>query len=119
LDLATGVEQMNGPVTINASVAGSGVASVDGVVTLDPLKHLQRPGLLLLNGAVYMAFASHGDDEPYHGWIIAYNSHDLSQQTAAFNVTPNGAEGGIWQGGRGLAADGAGNIFAISGNGDF
>jgi len=68
---------------------------------------------------VYMAFASHGDEDPYHGWIIGYNSHDLSQQTGVFNVTPNGMEGGIWQGGHGLASDDSGSIYAISGNGDF
>jgi hypothetical protein len=119
LNLATGAEIMNGPATINAAVAGAAPDSSRGVLKFDPLLHLQRPGLLLLNGAVYMAFASHGDDEPYHGWIIAYNSRNLIQQTAALALTPNGSEGGIWQGGRGLAADDAGSVYGITGNGDF
>lgn len=118
LDLVTGAERMNGPVTIEASVRGTGADSVDGTVFFNPLQHLQRPGLLLSNNVVYIAFASHGDQDPYHGWIVGYNAHDLSQQSGAFNVTPNGAEGGIWQSGRGLAADDQGDIYAISGNGD-
>lgn len=116
LDLATGGEKLGGPTLIQASVRGTGVAGVNGVITLDPFKHNNRPGLLLLNGTVYTAFASHEDYDPYHGWVLAYSASTL-QQTAVFNVTPNGTRGGIWQAGVGLTADGSGNIYLMTGNG--
>lgn len=116
LELATGQEKLGGPTLIQASVHGTGDASVNGVVTLDPFKHNNRPALLLLNGTIYMAFASHEDYNPYHGWVLAYSAATL-QQTAVFNVTPNGSEGGIWQAGQGLTADGSGNVYLITGNG--
>jgi hypothetical protein len=119
LSLSDGHETMNGPVEIQASVAGIGDASQNGVIAFDPFQHLQRAGLLLLNGAVYVAFASHHDATPYHGWIVSYDAANLQSQLAVFNTTPNGGSGGIWQSGRGLAVDENGNIFAATGNGDY
>lgn len=116
LNLATGQEELGGPTLIQASVHGTGDASVNGVVTLNSFKHNNRPALLLLNGTLYMAFASHEDYTPYHGWVLAYSAATL-QQTAVFNVTPNGSEGGIWQAGQGLTADGSGSVYLITGNG--
>jgi len=119
LDLSDGHETMNGPVELQATVLGAGDANQNGVIPFDPFQHLQRPGLLLLNGAVYIAFASHYDTAPYHGWILSYNAANLQQQLAVFNTTPNGEAGGIWQSGRGLAADPEGSIYAGTGNGDY
>ena len=118
-DLATGAELMNGPTQIAAAVAATGQGSDEyGVLALDPTQHLQRPGLLLLNGVVYVAFGSHEDQNPFHGWILGYTASDLSQSPTVFNTTAGAGGGSIWQGGRGMAADQSGNIFAISGNGD-
>jgi outer membrane protein assembly factor BamB len=118
-DLATGAERMDGPVEITAAVAGNGQGSDDnGMLAFDPAQHLQRPALLLLNGNVYVAFGSHEDQNPYHGWIMAYSANDLSRQTSVLNTTAGGGGGSIWQGGRGMAADDDGNIFAIAANGD-
>jgi hypothetical protein len=50
--------------------------------------------------------------------VIGYDETTLAQ-VAAFSVTPNGDQGGIWQSGDGLAADTQGNIFFMSGNGTF
>ena len=121
LDLATGAEKFNGPVQIEATVTGSGWAGEENPVNNQLLfqagGHLQRPGLLLLNGTVYVAFGSHGDIGPWHGWLLGYDAATL-QQTAVFNTTADNAGGAsIWQGGRGLAADAAGNIFVATGNG--
>lgn len=121
LDLATGAEKFNGPVLIQATVPGSGWAGletpVNNQLAFDAGQHLQRPGLLLLNGTVYVAFGSHGDIGPWHGWIIGYDASTL-QQTSVFNTTANNAGGAsIWQGGKGLAADAAGNIYVATGNG--
>ena len=44
LDITTGSEKFNGPVTIQGSAAGIGGGSVNGVVTFDPALHFQRPG---------------------------------------------------------------------------
>jgi hypothetical protein len=55
---------------------------------------------------------------PYTSWVIAYNSGNL-QQTAVLNLTPNGTEGAIWMTGDGPAADEAGNVYLLTGNGTF
>lgn len=102
LSLTTGAEQFGGPIVISASVPGTGAGSVGGVVTFDAAQQLQRPGLLLLNGVVYIAWGSFGDIDPFHGWLMGYNASTLAQ-TAVFNTTPNGTRGAIWQGGGGLS----------------
>ncbi|MGD0777517.1 MAG: hypothetical protein ABSC05_32385 [Candidatus Solibacter sp.] len=119
LDLATGAERFNGPVALTASVSGSGSeALADGTIPFDPMLHIQRPGLLLANDSVYAAFGSHGDQDPYHGWMLGYDASDLSRQVGVYMSTPDGNAGAIWQSGRGPAADELGNIYAITGNGD-
>ena len=124
LDIATGQEKFGGPVIIEASVPGTGEGSVNGVLSFDPQKENSRPGLLLskssqdTNSVVYMGTASNEDTQPYHGWILGYDSQTL-QQKYVYNSTPNGGLGGIWQMGGGLAADTDGNIFVLTGNGTF
>jgi hypothetical protein len=118
LDLATGAEKTNSPVTITASVRGSGDGSSGGTITFDPKKHLNRPGLLLAGGKVVIAFGSNCDISPYHGWVMSYDEATLVQ-SAVFVDTPDGSQGGIWQGGVGLATDTAGNVYFVGGNGTF
>jgi hypothetical protein len=118
LDVTTGKERTGSPVVIQASVAGVGNGSSGGNLAFSPLRENQRSALLLLNGVVYIAWASHGDNDPYHGWLIGYNATTL-QQTAIFNSTPNGTRGGIWQSGGGPAADSSNNIYFLTGNGTF
>lgn len=117
LDITTGAEQPNSPVVITAQVPGAGDGSTDGVLAFNPGQHLQRPALLLLNGNVYAAFGSHGDADPFHGWIIGYSAANIQNQVSVFNPTPNGGGGSFWQSGRGLTADDAGNIYAVASNG--
>src|ERR1035438_2794120 len=120
LDLATGAERLNGPVELAASVRGTGSAArADGTILFDPMQHLQRPGLLLLNNAVYVSFGSHGDMSPYHGWMLSYDASDLSRQLGIYMTTPDGNAGSIWQAGRGPVADSQGNIYLITANGDY
>src|SRR5262249_3816558 len=38
---------------------------------------------------------------------------------AVFCVTPDGSDGGIWSSGQGLVADASGNVYVMTGNGDF
>jgi uncharacterized protein (TIGR03437 family) len=119
LDLATGTEQLRGPVQITASVGSTGPGGSGATVTFDPMQHIQRPSLLLANGAVYVAFGSHADQSPFHGWLISYDAGDLTHQLATFVSTPNGDGGSFWQAGRGPAADPSGNVYAIASNGDY
>ncbi len=119
LSLLNGQETMNGPVVISASVPGFAQDAVNGVVTFNPYWHLQRPGLALANGMVYICFGSHGDAGAYHGWVMAYQASNLQQQTAVSSTTPNGNGGGIWQSGHAPMIDASGNIYVVSGNGDF
>jgi len=54
---------------------------------------------------LYIAFGSHRDLDPYHGWVFAYEASSLKQK-GVFCTTPGGGEGGIWQGGEGPVEDG-------------
>ncbi len=118
LDLTSGAEQLAGPTEITGQVTGSGTGSSGGVLVFDPTYHLQRPGLLLMNGVVYLGFGSVGDMGNFHGWIMGYDATTL-QQVSILNMTPNGSDGGIWSAGQGLAGDASGNIYVMTGNGDF
>lgn len=123
LDITTGLEKFNGPRAITGSVAGTGNGSSGGVLNFDPKWQNQRASLLLLNGIVYITYASHGDNGPWHGWLFGYNATTL-QQTGFWCSSPNTFGSGIWMGGTGLAADVPagkpfGRIFTVTGNGLF
>jgi len=118
LDVATGAELFGGPQTIAASFPGTGDNSSNGSVIFDPGQYVARAGLLMLNGVLYTAWTSHCDLGLYTGWIIGLNAGTL-QQASVLNITPNGSRGAIWMAGAGLAADTAGAIYFISGNGTF
>ena len=125
LDVTSGAEKFGGPVVITASVAGSGNGSSGGILTFDPSWENQRPALLLLNGIVWIGFASHGDNGPWHGWVLGYNASTL-KQTGAYCASPNGTGAGIWMSGGGLVADQLdpvnkpyGRMFFPTGNGDY
>ena len=94
----------------------------------DPLQHMQRVALLLVKPAnalpqIVLAFGSHGDYPPYHGWVMSYQANDIGKQLAVWvsntDNTPEGSGGGIWQSGMGLALDEGNNFYLITGNGAF
>jgi hypothetical protein len=76
---------------------------------------LNRPGLLLLGGVVYVGFGSHCDAGGYHGFIFGHDAKTLALKVT-YNTTPSGTEGAIWQGGVGLSSDGT-NLWFSVGNG--
>ena len=120
LDVTSGAEKFGGPVAIQAAVKDNGYfgGHFAGDVVFSQLRELPRAGLLLVNGKVYLSWGSSCDVGPYHGWIMAYDARTL-KQTAVFNTSPDSSESGIWQGDAAIAADAAGNVFAVTGNGKF
>lgn len=121
LDLTTGAERPHSPVIISATCPSSASDSVGGVLTFDPYKHNQRPGLVLANGIVYITWASHCDWTPYHGWVIGYHTSDLTQPPVVYNTSAGsgGTQAGLWMSNQGPPADTNGNIFVSTGNGSF
>jgi hypothetical protein len=131
IDIGSGVEQQGGPVTIadtiydgvnytyvsGPSVAGTGVGSVSGMITLNVVRQGQRAGLTLLGGSVYIAFGSHNDNPPFHGWVLGYSEQGLNLN-GVFLTTPNGFGGGSWMAGGRIATDGV-NLYFNTGNGTF
>ncbi|MDB6065398.1 MAG: hypothetical protein JWR26_1606, partial [Pedosphaera sp.] len=125
LDIATGLERtnFNSPIVISATNypgTGGGGSDTDGSghVLWSGLREHCRPALTLLNGVVFIAYASHGDTQPYHGWLFGYDAHTLAQ-LGVYNTTPNGGLGGFWQGGGGPTVDASGNLYLLTGNGSF
>jgi hypothetical protein len=148
LDVGSGAEKFGGPAVIaetiwdfgqpaqyvsGPKVPGSGESNDGhGQVFFDALRQNQRSGLALVNGVVYVAWASHNDLPPFHGWVAGYDAGTL-KLVGVFNTTPNaksdpGAEkppgrglagGGVWQSGGAPAADEQGALYFATGNGKF
>ena len=85
----------------------------------------QRTALLRANGNIYAGFASFCDNNASttRGWLLGWNATTLAPLTShqlqlldsvgpAVSITLDS----IWQSGGGLAADGSGNIFGVTGN---
>ena len=118
IDISTGAEKPQGSVVIAGSVPGTGDGNSNATLSFDPKMHLNRPGLLLLNGVVYVGFASNCDNAPYHGWLFAYDAL-TSVQRAIYVSTPDGSDGGIWNSGAGISADSSAHLYIATGNGTF
>jgi hypothetical protein len=111
-----GSERPGSPVEITATYQGNGDGSVGGMLTFDPRRQNQRAALVISKGVVLIAFASHCDEGPYHGWILGYDAKTLAQ-ALVYMTTPDGAAGGIWMAGMGPAIDDDGSIYLTTGNG--
>lgn len=118
LDLITGKEKAYSPIHFEATIPGTGQGGNGFEITFNPLRQMNRPALLLDHGRLYVAFGSHGDEQPYHGWVFALDETTL-RVLGLYCDTANGIQGGIWQSGNGPVADDAGNVYVLSGNGDF
>jgi Malectin domain len=119
LNILTGQDK-SPAIVLQGSAPGTGPGGSGGTVSFNAALNRQRAGLVLANGKVYIAFSSFCDNGNYHGWILSYTYNGSSfQQANAYDVDPNGLQGGIWGGDAGLVADSTGNLYYISGNGTF
>jgi hypothetical protein len=116
VDVTTGAEMTGSPKEITATYLSTSYA---------PGQYEERAALLLVNGTVYTSWTSHCDAPPYGGWIIGYGESTLAQ-TGAVNVAAGASGSGfasqgpsIWMSGGGPAADAAGNVYVLTGNGLF
>jgi len=140
IDVTTGNDRAGSPVPITAQFPPNPDGKtpladgpvVGGNLQFDPSRNMQRPGLLLLNGTLFIGFGSYGDFTPWHGWLLAYGASTL-KQIGFLCTTPDqedrppgntpppdvGNSGGsIWQGGIGVATDGT-SVYVATGNGPF
>ncbi len=129
IDMTTGAEEPGWPITIGGSVAGTGDGSVNGQLTFNPSVQLNRPGLLLSGGLIFVAFGSNGCDSQfgaiYHGWLFGYDAATGSE--SLISTSPNGHADGtgepagasIWMSGAAPAADANGNMYLATANGAF
>jgi hypothetical protein len=116
LDITTGHEMTGSPTEI---------AAIFGATTFAPGQYKERAALLLNNGTIYTTWASHCDDGPYGGWIIALSESTLAI-TSVLNVAMDASGSGyarqgpsIWMSGGGPAADLAGDVYVLTANGRF
>jgi hypothetical protein len=115
---------------ISVPGVGDGTTGNNGnppnTVFFNALREHHRASITMSGNTLYLVWASHGDNRPYHGWVISFNKNTL-QPMAWFNTTPNAAASGIWQSGAGAAIDpdtghlmfSLGNAFAVGGNPGF
>ncbi len=108
----------SGDGTVTDPYNGTGRA----VVQFNALREHQRVALSLVNGKLYVGWASHGDQRPYHGWVVAWDVSNLAtagwRLAGVLNTSPNGAAAGVWQAGGRLAFEADGSAFYFeTGNG--
>jgi hypothetical protein len=113
LDVTNGMERSGSPVVITGSYTQNGTT-----YQFIDTHQMNRPGLLLANGNVYIAFGSPGCNGGDQGWVMAYNKTSLLPE-GAFDDQPGGQFAAIWQKGAGLSADPSGRIYAATGEGGF
>jgi hypothetical protein len=111
LEVTTGQEKFGGPTTIVATYTLNGTTT-----TFADLYQINRPGLLLANGHVYIGFGSNCCNAYSQGWILSYNAATL-QQEGTYTPEPGKTLASIWQKGAGLSADSKGNIYGETGEG--
>jgi hypothetical protein len=114
VNAATGTEVSGYPVPI------TGTPSNTPGVPFNASYSQQRPGLLLLGGTVYAAFASDCDLTPYRGIVVGVNTSTraVTMWSDESGIgTDQDSQAGIWQSGAGLVSLGPGNIVLTSGNG--
>jgi hypothetical protein len=125
LDLTTGADKPGSPIDMGLdangqplSVTGSGDGTSGGKLVFDPIKHQNRVGLTLYQGVLTVGFASHCDQNNYHGWVLRFDTTSSPiRPLAPYMTNPGTGHGGLWQGGGAFPVDAAGNLYMVSGDG--
>jgi len=134
LDLTTGKELFAGGAGLQARAPGQGYVGryketdfvAAGNIVFTSHRQLQRAAVTLADDTLYIAFASYGDKDCYHGWVLAYDATSLKPKAVFIasptNLAPSNprdvGRAGIWQAGEGLAADAQG-VYLLCGNGGY
>jgi hypothetical protein len=114
------INAAKGTVEWHKQIAGSPTNSSN--VTFNAALEMQRPGLLLLNGAVYMGFGAlcadgQGAHANYVGYVAGVNTKTQAETLWTDETTGAASSyGGVWQGGGGLLTDGK-SIYVATANG--
>jgi hypothetical protein len=118
LDLGTGSD-VTTPVEINPQAK----LKTGGVIHFDPQNQWSRSSLAYNNGTLYVSIGSHCDNNAGNisGWELRYDPSTL-KLTGKFNTIEASAGyelSSIWMAGYSPAIDSNGNVFAITGNGNY
>ena len=125
LQLPSLQEAADSPITVTAShslINGS-------KYTFNPTVQRQRPALLESDGNIYAGFGSFCDysSGSSRGWLLGWNAATLTPLSAnkltdrLATAPSNGGNwflSSIWMSGYGVADDGAGEVFFVTGNSD-
>ncbi|WP_369263985.1 choice-of-anchor D domain-containing protein [Streptomyces sp. R35] len=111
MDATTGAERSGWPVKVQGAPVN------DPSHPFNPFTAAQRPGLLLMGGSIYVAFASHCDIGPYVGYVVGVNTTTRNTTLWATEDSSANGKAGIWMSGGGPVSDGPGRIFVSTGNG--
>lgn len=118
LDIANGRDRKGWPVTIEGDPTNS------PNLPFTPLHELQRGGLLLLGGVVYVGFGGHcnplmyGSKGDVNGYVVGVSATRARLTTIwSTEAGYSSGSGDIWQSGGGLVSDGPGSIFVATGDG--
>jgi hypothetical protein len=89
----------------------------------DSKNQWSRAGLAYNNGSVFVSIGAHCDGvdnvTPLSGWVLRYSENlDLKGSFSTIGAPRDGLAG-VWMTGVAPAVDEAGNLFVITGNGDF
>ena len=119
LDLGNGAD-LQAP----AVIAPSAKLSDGSTVRFDAQNQWSRAGLAVNGGSIYIGIGSHCDNNQNSitGWLLDYSTS--LQLNTAFHTIETPAQGGselasIWMTGFAPAIDPVGNVFAVTGNGEF
>jgi hypothetical protein len=115
------MNEVTGAVKWEKQIAGSPTNNASN--TFNAAIEMQRTGLLLLNGSVYLGFgalcADGAADHTYSGYVAGVNTKTKAETLwtdEAYDPTDPGFYSGVWQGGGGLVAVGN-SIFVATANG--
>jgi len=118
IDLGTGRDIRN-----PREIAPSGKLKTGGKIHFDPQNQWSRSALAYNNGSIYMGIGSHCDNNAgdISGWVLRYDASTL-KLTGKFNTIEASAGyelSSVWMSGYSVALDTDGNVYAITGNGNY